>query len=76
MTKLTFELNYDQIDEIVLDELKRSYDHLREDRRDLQLVYDTQEELDSMIVAFEKIIEYFMTKEQYASYMASFPPGR
>ena len=76
MTKLTFELDYDQIDEIVLDELKRSYEHLRDDRRDLQLVYDTKEESDSMIAALEKTIEYFMTKEQYASYMASFPPGR
>jgi hypothetical protein len=73
MPKVTFELEHEQLDAIVLQELKKCYEQLVWDWENNVAVYDTRDELFNALTAFERVLEYFMVHTDFDSYMASFP---
>lgn len=73
MTKVSFELEYEQVDAIVLQELQHSYEQLLRDWDSKTNVYDTREELDNTIKCFERVIQYFMVHTEFDAYMSGFP---
>ncbi|CAB5221545.1 hypothetical protein UFOVP247_192 [uncultured Caudovirales phage] len=72
MPKVTIELEYEQLDAMVLHELKHCYEQLLRDWDNKVNVYDTRDELWTTMAAFERVLEYFMVGEDYDRYMASF----
>lgn len=73
MPKVTFDMEYEQVDAIVLQELKYCYEGLLQDYAKDVLVYDTKEEFEHTLASFERVIEYFMVHEEYEAYMDTFP---
>jgi len=73
MPKVTVELEYEQIDAITLGELKSSYEQLVKDWENNVRVYDDPDDHWNLMVAFEKVIQYFMVHDEFDTYMASFP---
>ena len=73
MPKVMFELEHEQVDAIVLQELKRTYEQLVWDWENNVAVYDTREELFNALMAFERVIEYFSVPNEFDDYMSSFP---
>lgn len=73
MTKVTFELEYEQVDAIVLQELKHCYETLVQDWENRVAVCDTRDEHWNLMTGFERVIQYFMVHEEYESYMSLFP---
>lgn len=71
MPKVTFELEHEQVDAIVLQELKRTYERLVWDWENNVAVYDTRDELFNALTAFERVIEYFSVPNEFDQYMAS-----
>lgn len=73
MPKVTFELEHEQVDAIVLQELKRTYEQLVWDWENNVAVYDTRDDHWDMLFGLEKVIEYFSVPNEFDQYMASFP---
>ena len=69
MTKVTIELALEQIDAIVLQELKYSYEGLVNDWNNRVDVCDTREEHWNLITGFERVIGYFSIHTEFNEYM-------
>ena len=72
MTKVTVELDYEQIDSIVVQELQSQFRSLVSDLNANVAVFDTREELVEVIDAFKKVIEHNMVYFEYDKFIAEF----
>lgn len=73
MPKVTFEMEYEQVDAIVLQELKYCYEGIVKDWQNKVSLYDNRDDHWNLMTSFERVIEYFMVHEEFESYMATFP---
>lgn len=70
---VTFEMTYEQIDAIVVAELKSWYEMLVKDYNNEVRVYDSVEELEDTIKAVKRTLKYCMIHEEYKHYIKNTP---
>lgn len=73
MPKVTVELEYEQVDAIVLQELKKCYEQLLQDWYNKLAVFDSRDDHWDLLFGFEKVIEHFSEPRAFDDYMSSFP---
>jgi len=69
--KATVEMTYEQIDSIVVAELKSWYEMLVKDYNNNVKVYDTQKELVKTIKAVKRTLSYCMVHDEFKRYIKS-----
>lgn len=65
----TIEMTYEQIDSIVVQELKSWYESLVRDYNDGVKVYDTEEDLIKTIKAIKRTLSYCMEHYEFKEYI-------
>ena len=67
----TIEMTYEQIDAIVVSELKSYYESLVRDYNDGVKVYDTEKDLIKTIKAVKRTLSYCMVHDEFKRYIDS-----